>query len=181
MKKLLLLSLAGLALSTASTFADALMFAVNSTPYDNQMARIRPVLDGGNAAGGSHVSVTLVNAWMADLRSIPYGFTRVWKTPAETESGAPADCKAKAVDLYEKMISRGAKNVRLVIGRRTPVSRSTHAWLSWETNEGSFVLDPTFNYSAAKANQVGNRNYLPLYAFAGSKKFRAASDLVAQN
>ena len=181
MKKLLLLVTASLALSTVSSFADALMFAVDSTPYDNQMARIRPVLAHGNASGGTHVSVALVNAWMADLRSIPYGFTRVWKTPAETESGAPADCKAKAVDLYEKMTSRGAKNVRLVIGRRTPTSRSTHAWIAWETNEGSFVLDPTFNYSAAKANLVGNRNYVPLYAYAGSRKFRAGSDLVAQN
>lgn len=181
MKKLFLLAAATIALSTASSLADALMFAVNSTPYDNQMARIRPVLSSGNVSGGSHVSMTLVNAWMADLRSIPYGFTRVWKTPAETESGAPADCKAKAVALYEKMTARGAKNVRLVIGRRTPSSRSTHAWLSWETNEGSFVLDPTFNYSAAAVTQVGDRNYVPLYAYAGSKKFRAAAGLVAQN
>lgn len=181
MKRFLLLSFVTFALSTASSFADALMFAVNATPYDNQMSRIRPVLASGNAAGGTHVSITLVNAWMADLRSIPYGFTRVWKTPAETQSGAPADCKAKAVALYEKMTSRGAKNVRLVIGRRTPMSRSTHAWLSWETNEGSFVLDPTFNYSAAKTTQVGNSNYVPLYAYAGSRKYRAASDLVAQN
>lgn len=181
MKKLLLLSAAAFALSTASTFADALMFAVNATPYDNQMSRIRPVLTSGNESGGTHVSIMLVNAWMADLRSIPYGFTRVWKTPAETQSGAPADCKAKAVALYEKMTARGAKNVKLVIGRRTPTSRSTHAWLSWETNEGRFVLDPTFNYSAAKTTQVGDRNYVPLYAYAGNKKFRAAAGLVAQN
>jgi hypothetical protein len=181
MKKLLLLSIASFALTTASTFADALMFAVNSTPYDNQMSRIRPVLTSAKDGGEAHVSVNLVNAWMADLRSIPYGFTQAWKTPAETESGAPADCKAKAVDLYEKMTSRGAKNVRLVIGRRTPTSRMTHAWLSWETNEGTFVLDPTFNYSAAKAAQVGERNYVPIYAYAGSKKFRAGSGLVAQN
>ena len=181
MKKLLLLSLATFALSTASTFADALMFAVKSTPYDGQMSRIRPVLASAKDSRGSDVSLNVVNAWMADLRSIPYGFTQVWKTPAETESGAPADCKAKAVDLYEKMTARGAKNVRLVIGRRTPTSRVTHAWLSWETSEGSFVLDPTFNYSAARSAQIGDRNYVPLYAYAGSKKFRAASSLVAQN
>jgi predicted transglutaminase-like cysteine proteinase len=79
------------------------------------------------------------------------------------------------------MTARGATNIRLVIGRRTPTSRSTHAWLAWETNDGSYVLDPTFNYSAAKATQVGSRNYVPLYAFAGNKKFRAAGGLVAQN
>jgi predicted transglutaminase-like cysteine proteinase len=145
------------------------------------MARIKPVLTSGNSTGGSHVSMMVVNAWMADLRSIPYGYTQVWKTPAETQSGAPADCKAKAVALYDKMTSRGAKNVRLVIGRRTPMSRSTHAWLSWETDGGTFVLDPTFNYSATSAKQVGDRNYVPLYAYAGSKKYRVLSGLVAQN
>jgi hypothetical protein len=181
MKKVLLLAATAFALTTASTFADALMFAVKSTPYDGQMSRIRPVLASTKDSGESHISLYVVNAWMADLRSIPYGFTQVWKTPSETESGAPADCKAKAIDLYEKMTSRGAKNVRLVIGRRTPMSRSTHAWLSWETDEGTFVLDPTFNYSAAKAGHVGDRNYVPLYAYAGTRKFRAASGLVAQN
>jgi hypothetical protein len=181
MKKTLLLALAFTTLSSVSAFADALMFTVKETPYDNQMSRIRPVLTAGENAGDHNISLNVVNAWMTDLRSIPYGFTRVWKTPAEAVSGAPADCKAKAVALYERMTARGAKNVRLVIGRRTPTSRSTHAWLSWDTAEGSYVLDPTFNYSAARANQVGASNYVPLYAFAGSKKFRAGSTLVAQN
>lgn len=181
MKKTLLLSVALLGLCSASAFADALMFAVKATPYDNQMARIRPVLTATHGEAGTHVSIAAVNAWMTDLRSIPYGFTSVWKTPAEAESGAPADCKAKAVALYERMTARGAKNVRLVIGRRTPTSRQTHAWLSWETADGSYVLDPTFNYTAAKTTQVGSHNYTPLYAFAGDKKYRAVSGLVAQN
>ncbi len=180
MKKTLLFSLLFAGLSTTSAFADALMFAVNTTPYDNQMSRIRPVLTASGSAG-NHVSLNAVNAWMGDLRSIPYGFTTVWKTPAETESGAPADCKAKAVALYQRMVARGAKNVKLVIGRRTPTSRQTHAWVSWETDRGTYVLDPTFNYTAATANEVGSHNYVPLYAYAGSKKFRVASGLVAQN
>ncbi|MEY2547589.1 MAG: hypothetical protein QOD64_171, partial [Verrucomicrobiota bacterium] len=44
MKKTLLLSSLFLALAASSSFADALLFTVNSTPYDRQMARIRPVL-----------------------------------------------------------------------------------------------------------------------------------------
>lgn len=182
MKKLLLLS-AVLGLSLSSAFADALLFAVNSTPYDHQMSRIRPYL--GTPGKASHgVSLNTVNQWMSDLRSIPYGFTYTWKTPEETLSGAPADCKAKAVALYDRMIARGAKNVRLVIGRRTPASRSTHAWLAWETATGSYVLDPTFNWSATPAVAVGQQNYVPLYAYAGAKKFRAAAaanTLVAAN
>ena len=180
MKKTLLLSCLLLAFAASSSFADALLFAVNSTPYDRQMARIRPVLTAETHSSGQ-VSVAIVNQWMADLRSIPYGFTTFWKTPAEAVSGEPADCKAKAVALYEKMRENGATNVRLVIGKRTATSRMTHAWLAWDTENGSYVLDPTFNYAACAAAQVGKRNYQPLYAYAGSKKYRATSTLVAQN
>ena len=181
MKKTLLLSALLLAFAASSSFADALLFTVGSTPYDRQMARIRPVLTAPAHSGGSQVSISLVNQWMTDLRSIPYGFTTFWKTPAEAQSGAPADCKAKAVALYEKMRENGATNVRLVIGKRTATSRQTHAWLAWDTEGGSYVLDPTFNWAACSSAQVGRRNYQPLYAYAGNKKFRATSALVAQN
>ena len=148
MKKTLLLTAALLSIAASSSFADALLFTVGNTPYDNQMARIRPVLTAPSRASSNRVSLNIVNQWMGDLRSIPYGFTAMWKTPAEAQSGAPADCKAKAVALYEKMQANGATNVRLVIGKRTSSSRQTHAWLAWETQGGSYVLDPTFNWTA---------------------------------
>jgi predicted transglutaminase-like cysteine proteinase len=179
MKKTLL-TVALLAVAASSSFADALLFTVSSTPYDRQMARIRPVLTASNRTSNG-VSLNVVNQWMGNLRSIPYGFTAMWKTPAEAQSGAPADCKAKAVALYDKMRANGATNVQLVIGKRTSSSRATHAWLAWETQGASYVLDPTFNYTACAAGRVGRRNYQPLYAYAGTKKFRAASTLVAQN
>jgi hypothetical protein len=180
MKRTLLLTVALLSVAASSSFADALLFTVSTTPYDNQMARIRPVLTASSRTSGG-VSLNIVNKWIGDLRSIPYGFTAMWKTPAEAQSGAPADCKAKAVALYQKMQANGATNVRLVIGKRTSSSRQTHAWLAWDTKGGSYVLDPTFNWTACTAGQVGKRNYQPLYAYAGAKKFRAASTLVAQN
>lgn len=167
------------AASAATTLADAVFVTVASTPYDKQMTRIEPLLSGPASAADA-TSLALVNGWMADLRGIPYGFTKTWKTPDETESGAPADCKAKAVDLYTKMRSAGATNVRLVIGRRTSASRSTHAWLQWETGSGSYVLDPTFDSSATAAQKIHKDFYVPLYAFAGAKKFRAETALVAQ-
>ena len=181
MKKTLLLTAALFSLAASSSFADALFFTVSATPYDRQMARIRPVLTASTRATSNRVSLDVVNQWMGGLRSIPYGFTMTWKTPAEAQSGAPADCKAKAVALYEKMQANGATNVRLVIGKRTSRSRQTHAWLAWDTQNGSYVLDPTFNWAACPTAQVGKRNYQPLYAYAGSKKFRAASALIAQN
>jgi predicted transglutaminase-like cysteine proteinase len=181
MKKTILLTALLLSITASFSFADALLFTVSSTPYDRQMARIRPILIASNRAASARVSLNVVNRWMGNLRSIPYGFTATWKTPAEAQSGAPADCKAKAVALYEKMQANGATNVRLVIGKRTSTSRKTHAWLAWDTQAGSYVLDPTFNWTACTAAQAGKRNYQPLYAYAGNKKFRAASTLVAQN
>lgn len=181
MKKTFLLTVALLSITASASFADALLFTVSATPYDRQMARIRPVLTASSPAASNGVSLNVVNQWMGDLRSIPYGFTVVWKTPAEAQSGAPADCKAKAVALYDKMRANGATNVRLVIGKRTSTSRQTHAWLAWETQGGSYVLDPTFNWAACPTARAGKRNYQPLYAYAGAKKFRAASTLVAQN
>jgi hypothetical protein len=178
-KALFLVALAGLS-ATTSSFADPLLLTVNATPYDRQMTPIHNVL---TMAGSStdQVSIGLVNAWMGDLRDIPYGYQAVWKTPSEVESRQPADCKGKAVALYQRMKAHGASNLRLVIGKRAPTSRKTHAWLEWQTASGSYVLDPTFNYTVTRAEKINRSSYVPLYAFAGSKKFRAATTLVAQN
>jgi predicted transglutaminase-like cysteine proteinase len=180
MKKTLLLLCALFGLSSATSFADALLLTVNATPYDRQMERIRPALAASSHSSADQTSVAVINQWMSELRDIPYGYQMVWKTPSEVESRNPADCKGKAVALYQKMRSNGA-NVRLVIGKRGPTSRMTHTWLEWETTNGSFVLDPTFNYSATRAEKIRRNSYVPLYAYAGSKKFKAAGPLVAQN
>ncbi|MDQ6861589.1 MAG: hypothetical protein M3032_10610 [Verrucomicrobiota bacterium] len=170
-------------LASISGFASTLLLPVDSTPYDRQMSRIRPVLLSSKNSATRDVSVATVNAWMGDLRSIPYGYHMEWKTPAEVGSGQPADCKGKAVALYERMQASGATNVRLVIGKRAPSSRVSHAWLVWQTATGEFVLDPTFNWMACRAESVGRGSYLPFYAYAGKQKFRAADSptLYAQN
>lgn len=179
--KKVLFSVAVLSLTAASSFADALLLTVSNTPYDRQMTPIHNVLTMAGSSG-DHVSMGLVNAWMGDLRDIPYGYQPMWRTPTEVESRQPADCKGKAVALYERMKTHGATNVRLVIGKRAPTSRRTHAWLEWETANGSYVLDPTFNYAATPFQKIRRNCYVPLYAYAGNKKFRAANmALVAQN
>ena len=182
LKKMFALAATMICLSTASCFATSMFMSVDATPYDRQMTRIRPVLMT-KSSGSHNVSMAVVNNWMADLRDIPYGYQLVWKTPEEVESRQPADCKGKAVALYERMQAHGAKNLRLVIGKRAPTSRMTHAWLVWETDNGTYVLDPTFNYMATRSEQIGSRSYVPLYAYAGQEKFRAASadNLVAKN
>jgi hypothetical protein len=170
------LIIAGLiCLSSISCFANSLYVNVPSTPYDRQMTRIRPVLFSGSATSKQDLSMALVNHWMGDLRSIPYGFSMEWKTPAEVQTGAAADCKGKAVALYEMMHSRGAEDLRLVIGKRMATSRKTHAWLEWTTAGGTYVLDPTINWTACRADRLGNSSYIPLYAYAGARKYRTAT------
>lgn len=174
LKKVFALLAAMVGLSTASCFAASMLLSVGSTPYDRQMNRIRPVLVSATENEGHDVSLALVNHWMEDLRDIPYGYHTEWKTPEEVVTGHAADCKGKAVALYQRMHAHGAKNLRLVIGKRAPTSRSTHTWLVWETDQGSYLLDPTFNWMATRTEQVSRHSYQPLYAYAGSKKFRAA-------
>ncbi len=147
------------------------------------MTRIQPVLFAkGGHANKQDLSLGLVNEWIGDLREIPYGYSREWKTPGEVYRDPVADCKGKAVALYQKMHARGAENVRLVIGKRKASSRQTHTWLEWTTANGTYVLDPTINWSAYLSSKVGHSSYIPLYAYAGSRKYRAASDaLYAKN
>lgn len=182
LKRFFFFLLAAIGFSCLSCFGQSLLLSVKATPYDRQMSRIRPILNSSTPAIGGQLSFGMVNRWMGDLRSIPYGFTREWKTPDETQSGQPADCKAKAVALYDLMKAHGATKVRLIIGKRTPSSRSTHAWLEWETEDGSYLLDPTWNWQAYPTREVDRRLYVPYYAFEGSKKFRSTTTtLVAQN
>lgn len=177
-----LVGLALFFLSCLSAFAQSNFVAVKSTPYDRQMTRIRSVLTSPSHRP-QNVSVGLVNNWIGNLRAIPYGFSTEWKTPAEVQLGAYADCKGKAVALYNAMRSRGADNIRLVIGKRSFASRKTHAWLEWPTAGGIYILDPTINWSAFRAEHTGTTSYIPLYAYAGARKYRASSrsGLLASN
>ena len=174
-KKIFLVLIGLICLSSISCFSQSLYFTVSFTPYDKQMTRIRPVLFCKSGGGRQNLSLALVNHWIEDIRAIPYGFTPEWKTPAEVESAVVADCKGKAVALYQRMQSHGAEHIHLVIGKRTFISRKTHAWLEWNTDGRAYVLDPTFNWAACRADQLGNDAYIPFYAYAGSRKYRAAA------
>lgn len=181
-KRVFLFFAAAICLSCVSCVAQPLFFAVKSTPYDNQMTRVRPILQRTQTSQGTQVSLSLVNHWVGDLRAIPYAFSPQWKKPGEVETGAVADCKGKAIALYEKMRVYGASSFRLIIGRRTASSRSTHAWLEWSTAGGTYVLDPTINWRAYKADQVSKGSYVPFYAYSGKHKFSAAgTTLLAKN
>src|SRR5437899_8025459 len=126
-RKVAFVGLALFCLSCLSAFAQSAYVTVNSTPYDRQMSRVRPVLASSAGHKDQSVSLSLVNSWIGNLRAIPYGFSMDWKTPEEVQLGAYADCKGKAVALYNALYSRGVENVWLVIGIRMWTSRKTHA------------------------------------------------------
>ena len=145
------------------------------------MARISPVLMFSGRYPASQLSLVMVNQWMTKLRDIPYEYSPQWKTPTEVRSAPVADCKGKAVALYEQMRANGATNVRVVIGKHRLEDLRTHAWVEWDTTDGRYVLDPTFNTMATKEDPY-NAMYIPLYAYQGASKYRAVNvPSVAQN
>ena len=174
-KRMLVVLFAVLALSALSCLAEPTFFSVTATPYDRQMARIQPTLTSNSSAQSGSVSLETVNRWMSDLREIPYGYSMQWRTPSEVARDSSADCKGKAVSLYERMREHGAHNLRLVIGKRAPTSRVTHAWLEWADGSRTYVLDPTFNWSACLATNIRSSSYVAYYAYDGAHRFRAAS------
>jgi predicted transglutaminase-like cysteine proteinase len=158
-----------------------MFFAVDSTPYDRQMERVRPVLASLAAQPAGVIPLGLVNQWMNRLRDIPYHYSRQWQIPAEITMAQRTDCKGKALLLYEMMQENGATNVRFVIGKHHANDWFTHAWLEWETQDGIYLLDPTF-YRAAARDLRDDTTYIPLFGYEGENKYRAFDvTLVTQN
>src|SRR5947209_3052764 len=120
--RILVLTAAFFALSIPNCFADSLLFSTKRTPYDRQMARIQPVLNAPASVEHPVLPLSLVNRWIGELRAIPYNYSMQWKTPTEIAHAPAADCKGKAVALYQRMREKGACDLRLIIGKRTPVS-----------------------------------------------------------
>jgi hypothetical protein len=163
-----------LGLISFSCFGQPAFFAVSTTPYDRQMNRVQPVLNSGGAPQyGATSSSLAVYQWMAELRAMPYRYSGIWQTPAEVSLEQAADCKGKAVALYAQMRRSGARSVRIVIGKRHIYDSATHAWLEWQTSEGIYTLDPTFNEVPIKTAELDPMTYVPFYAFDGEHKYRA--------
>jgi hypothetical protein len=161
------------------SFAQPLLVSVESTPYDNQMARVQPVLDSTPTQVPGSISLTLVNRWMRTLRRLPYRYSNQWQTPDEVLAARSSDCKGKAIAMYQFMQSIGATNVRFVIGKHHVGDWFTHAWLEWTTAVGNFVLDPTFNACVVRAEEHDLSKYIPLYEYEGMVRYQAVNARLA--
>jgi hypothetical protein len=175
-RRFLFLAAAFFVLSIANCFASSILFSAKTTPYDHQMARIQTVLSTPAPPRHRELSLLLVNHWIGELRAIPYRFSMEWKTPSELAHEPTGDCKSKSVALYQRMRESGARDLRLIIGKRAPTSRSTHAWVEWTTaSAATYVLDPTINWAARRVNEIADNSYVPYYAYTGSRRYRAAA------
>jgi predicted transglutaminase-like cysteine proteinase len=158
---------------TSVGFSQSTYLEVDSTPYDRQMARVQPTLTAPSGYTFDGISLTLVNDWMSQLRAMPYRHSRQWPTPSEVQAMRVADCKGKAVVLYDRLQLNGATNVRLVIGKRRAADLLTHTWLEWGTKTGVYILDPTFDW-AVTAKTQDLSTYMPFYAYEGFHKYQMA-------
>ena len=156
-----------------SSFAQPIFLPVASTPYDRQMSPISPVLNSPAGPLAGRTSLATINQWMTSLRAIPYRYSCQWKTPAQVNSEVTADCKGKAILLYAILRANGATHVRFVIGKHNGADLRTHAWLEWETTNGTYLLDPTFNRSIERVSERDPAMYIPHYAYNGPRKYRA--------
>ena len=162
-----------LGLNTASCLAQPIFCTVASTPYDRQMSPISPVLNSPAGHLARRTSLTTLNQWITSLRAIPYRYSYKWKTPAQVNADVAADCKGKAILLYAILRANGATHVRFVIGKHHVADLRTHAWLEWDTARGTYLLDPTLNSAVEQAKEHDPATYIPLYAYNGSRKYRA--------
>src|SRR5437762_13532225 len=85
LRKVAFVGFALFCLSCLSAFAQSSYITVNSTPYDRQMTRIRPILSSAAGHKEQDLSISVVNHWIGNLRAIPYGFSMEWKTPDRSE------------------------------------------------------------------------------------------------
>lgn len=160
-------------LSLVSCFGGSILFTVENTPYDRQMERIRPILVAIPDPAPENLSFGRVKRWMKVLRGVPYAYSDEWKKPSEIAQAAVADCKGKAVSLYAIMHERGARDLRLVVGKRMRSSQVTHTWLEWTIGSTTYVLDPTWSDSPWAKTQLPPDSYLTEFVYAGNQKFRA--------
>jgi hypothetical protein len=173
LRKPVLILIVSIACSSRLCLAQLALVEVDSTPYDRQMAPVQPTLTGLPGYLFDEITLTLVNEWMSELRAMPYRYSREWRTPSEVEEAKTADCKGKAITLYDRMQLNGAANVRFIIGKRRATDLLTHAWVEWQTGTAIYILDPTFNWTATAKGQDRSK-YVPFYAYEGPHKYLAA-------
>lgn len=161
-----ILSLLLLVLPLAAQAATDLGRPTGETPYDDFMQPVQAVLQqtGGQASPGR----------ARELMKVAYGFRYEHKTPylpqapAVTEQRRAGDCKDKALWLCAQLRD---SSVRFVIGKTRGNARLNHAWLTWQSEGTTWILDPTNKPEPLAAEAIGTGEYIALYSFSRRGKF----------
>jgi len=156
-----------------SATAEAAFMNLQITPYDRQMVPIQHVLQQ-EARKGAIVKYDEVVQWMRKIRNFRYSDTDTWHTPQQTEKRRAGDCKDKAVLLLNYFKQRGCANVKLVIGKMSPDSKRTHAWVEWRHNGKWIILDPAYDRKPVYHPRRGE--YTRQYVFMRGKKYAYVSN-----
>jgi hypothetical protein len=168
------------AFAATDSLADTSYSVVSTTPFDRQMRPTLPVLQTPAGPAAGETSFAAVNRWILELRVIAYEYSLAWQTPAQLASAVVMDCKGKSALLYARMRTNGLSPVYFVIGKRRAADLATHAWVEWQTNRGTYVLDPTFSEVALPVRALQPATYIPRYAYDGLRKYRVARSAAAE-
>jgi len=101
-----------------------------------------------------------------------------WKTPSEVAHAPTADCKGKQSH-FIKECEKTARIFASVIGRRTPVIRSTHLGLEWTSASVTFVLDPT-SLGCPGVNEIPETHTCPITPLPTAESMGGCSDVIVR-
>jgi predicted transglutaminase-like cysteine proteinase len=92
--------------------------------------------------------------------------------PCETEQKGRGDCKDEAIWLYSRLLKKGFKDIRLVIGKYRSTDILFHAWVVWYHGSRVFILDPANQGTIRELKDFPSDYYRPYYSHYYTAKWR---------
>lgn len=87
-----------------------------------------------------------------------------WQSADETSRSYSGDCEDKAIWLYTQLRRNGYRDVSLVIGRYGPSSREFHVWVTYQDENGQWMLlDPTIQRKPWPVSRFSTKLYRPAH------------------
>jgi len=142
------------ALSTGCNQYDYKGAPTISTPWDTQWDRVQKAIQEA-----------------AQIRYKRDEAGEYWQTPDETARLGTGDCEDISIWLYARLMNDGVDGVRVSVGRRESTARTLHAWVTWLTADGAYILDPTISPSPMNARLLAANRYEPYYSYDSERKY----------
>lgn len=88
-----------------------------------------------------------------------------WQSAAETSQKHHGDCEDKALWLYDQMAQNGYEDIHLIIGKYRPWDNSLHVWLTFQSAQETYLLDPTMQNKPWPLKRFSDGLYQPIHSF----------------